>query len=171
MRPKYAARLISSLALSLILLTGCNPKDASDSAADKSSASAAIKDFQQTADDPHDIAQLIQFEKQIKNLTHDIEKDLQLLAEQQKMSQELLQQRQHDFILSALNLLKSLDLRTEQGRYIQALYATHWDEQLHHFSENPTPVSNSANLSAFTTGDAQQQAHQQLQKWQSQQKK
>jgi hypothetical protein len=40
-----------------------------------------------------------------------------------------MQQRQRDHIQSALTLLKSLELKTEQGRYIQGLIYQYWEQQ------------------------------------------
>ena len=45
------------------------------------------------------------------------------------LTDEFAKTRQQDNIQSALNMLKELDLKTEQGRYIQTLMYQYWDNQ------------------------------------------
>ena len=79
-------------------------------------------------------------------------------------------QRKHDLIKSSLNMLKELDLKTEQGRYIQGLYYQYWENQAKVYQElkqsndnelaNPTDAIEG--MSDYYTAQAQ------LEHWQQQ---
>jgi len=80
-----------------------------------------LKDFPKTADDPHDIAALTDYEQRFQEMSSDLEKELNSMRDDENMTEEFVQQRQRDHVQSALNMLKALELKTEQGRYIQGL--------------------------------------------------
>ncbi len=58
-----------------------------------------------------------------------MEDELMKMREAGTLTDEFAKTRQQDNIQSALNMLKELDLKTEQGRYIQTLMYQYWDNQ------------------------------------------
>ena len=88
-----------------------------------------IQPFAATADDASDIAQLVSFDEAFTEMSDAMEDELLALQEQGKASPEFIYNRKRDNIDSALNMLKALDLKTAQGRYIQGLYADYWQQQ------------------------------------------
>ena len=131
--------------VSIGLVTACTPKsdqqqsaattqDHSASAPTSSSASAhqpalILRTFAASNDDAHDIAVLDTFYEKIDQLRIDVEADLKNLQQQGNLSNALAIQRQRDYMQSALHMLKALNLRTEQGRYIQGLLYQYWESQ------------------------------------------
>ena len=58
-----------------------------------------------------------------------MEIELAKMKEANTLTPEFEQQRQKDNIRSALTMLKELELKTEQGRYIQGLLSDYWQNQ------------------------------------------
>ena len=52
-----------------------------------------------------------------------------------------------DNLVSASEMLKNLDLKTEQGRYIQGLIAGYWDQQLKLLEQHKDKTLNDKSLS------------------------
>ncbi|MHA3097926.1 hypothetical protein [Acinetobacter brisouii] len=90
-----------------------------------------IKPFAATPDDAHDIQQLDNFNRAFHDMTQDMRTELEQLKQHNQLTPEFVRQRKHDQIHSALNMLKDLDLKTEQGRYIQGMMYDYWDQLQH----------------------------------------
>ncbi|MCO8041369.1 hypothetical protein OC498_12325 [Acinetobacter bohemicus] len=88
-----------------------------------------VKAFPQTADDPHDIAVLTDYELRFQEMSADLEAEMNQMRKDENLTEEFIQQRQRDHVRSALNMLKALELKTEQGRYIQGLMYQYWEHQ------------------------------------------
>ncbi|WP_216935123.1 MULTISPECIES: hypothetical protein [unclassified Acinetobacter] len=125
-----------------------------------------LKDFPKTADDPHDIAVLTDYEKRFQEMSSDLEKELNSMRNDENMTAEFVQQRQRDHVKSALNMLKALDLKTEQGRYIQGMMYQYWEHQ--------DKLLNSPQTQAATVNEASENvkglgkylhAQEQLERW------
>ncbi|WP_148334723.1 MULTISPECIES: hypothetical protein [Acinetobacter] len=128
-----------------------------------------LKDFPKTADDPHDIAGLTDYEQRFQEMSSDLEKELNSMRDDENMTEEFVQQRQRDHVQSALNMLKALELKTEQGRYIQGLMYQYWEHQdklLNTPKTQATPV-NEASENVKGLGKYLH-AQEQLERWRSQ---
>lgn len=168
-----------------VLIAACSPKDApSENTAESSSLDAKdsdvelkekteakpVKSFAATPDDASDIALLSQYETQFAQLTDELEAELITLDQQNNLSEDMKNQRKFDLIQSSLNMLKDLDLKTEQGRYIQGLYYQYWENQAKVYQELQQSVNNELTnpkdaiegMSDYYTAQAQ------LQHWRSQ---
>ncbi|MCO8044832.1 hypothetical protein NI467_05605 [Acinetobacter bohemicus] len=88
-----------------------------------------VKTFPQTADDPYDIAVLTDYELRFQEMSADLEAEMNQMRKDENLTEEFIQQRQRDHVRSALNMLKALELKTEQGRYIQGLMYQYWEHQ------------------------------------------
>ncbi|WP_111893641.1 hypothetical protein [Acinetobacter sp. MB5] len=93
------------------------------------STPSSIRQFSATPDDAYDIQQLQNFIKNFHDMTQEMRTELEQLKQQNRLTAEFVEQRKHDQIHSALNMLKDLDLKTEQGRYIQGLMYEYWDQR------------------------------------------
>lgn len=126
--------------LSLILLvssalglSACQQKTDTQNtqqASEPSLEQQGIKEFKATPDDAKDIATLEQFNKNFLETSNDMLNELQLLKKQGKLTDQFVLQRKHDQVLSALHMLKDLELKTAQGHYIQGMLYDYWDQQL-----------------------------------------
>ena len=134
--------------VSIGLFSACTPKsDQNQSAptAETHSSSAhmpeqqtlTLRTFAASKDDAHDIAVLETFYEKIDLLRTDVEADLKNLQQQGNLSTDIAVLRQRDYMQSALHMLKALNLRTEQGRYIQGLLYQYWESQ----AQQSLPVS------------------------------
>lgn len=147
---QHRSPLILSLCGSLLLLSACSPQSeqkasadsstSTSSAAAQSNAAAAssakadpVKTFAATADDMHDIALIDEYHEKFNAMSLEFEADLRSLRESNNLSAEMQQQRQLDHAQSAVNMLNALELKTEQGRYIQGLLYQYWEKQVQHF--------------------------------------
>src|SRR5574344_532988 len=90
---------------------------------------AAIQPFEMTTDDPHDIQLLMDYEQRHDQMSNDLEDELERLHESKQLDAAFVQNRLQDNIQSALSMLKELDLKTPQGRYIQGLMSHYWEQQ------------------------------------------
>lgn len=147
---KLQASALSALLGSCLFLSACSSKEnASEHGTDESSldskdataelkektAAKSIKEFPATVDDAHDIGLLSQYETQFNTLSDDLEAELQKLEQENNLTEEMKSQRKYDLITSSLNMLKELDLKTAQGRYIQGLYYQYWENQAKVYQE------------------------------------
>ena len=82
-----------------------------------------VKAFEKTPDDPHDIAMLTDFDTRFTQMSDEMEDELVKMQENGSLTEEFAYNRKRDNIQSALNMLKQLNLKTQQGRYIQGLMA------------------------------------------------
>ena len=131
---------------------------------------AAIQPFEMTADDPHDIQLLMDYEQRHDQMSNDLEDELERLHESQQLDAAFAQNRLQDNIQSALSMLKELDLKTPQGRYIQGLMSHYWEQQAQYLATQnttsaPYPVSKEQRQQGLTDLLKEQQ---QLEQWRGQ---
>ncbi|ENX38163.1 hypothetical protein [Acinetobacter sp. NIPH 2100] len=130
---------ITCVLSSALMLSACN-KDKEPSAHKEQPSSSTndaigqlnqtpIKQFPATADDGHDIAILEDYDKRFTDMSDSMEIELAKMKEANTLTPEFEQQRQKDNVKSALAMLKDLELKTEQGRYIQGLLYDYWEQQ------------------------------------------
>lgn len=166
--------LLSLMLFSPVLMTACSdqkelsishPKESNDPTHDLKAQIEAkpIKTFNSTVHDSHDIALLNEYEQNFNAMSTDLETELAQLKKDGKLTEEMNNQRKRDLIQSSLNMLKELDLKTEQGRYIQGLFYQYWESQTEVYTEltqsnnqelqNPTDAVK--NMSDYYTAKAQ----------------
>lgn len=166
--------LFSFLLLSPALITACSdqkepyashPKQTNDPTHDLKAQIEAkpIKTFKSTVHDLDDIALLSEYEQNFNAISTDLEAELEQLKKDGNLTEEMNNQRKRDLIQSSLNMLKELDLKTEQGRYIQGLFYQYWESQSEVYTEltqsnnqelqNPTDAVK--NMSDYYTAKAQ----------------
>jgi len=138
--------LLSGLFSTIVLVAACSskdpsqqnngsePKDASQEVMDQLK-SKPIKAFPSTPNDAHDIALFEDYQQKFTDNSNALEADLKKRATDGNLTPEIDQQLKRDGIQSALNMLKELDLKTEQGRYIQGLYYQYWENQAKVYDE------------------------------------
>ena len=95
----------------------------------KELVSEPVKSFAKTAQDPDDIRALRDYDQRFTAVSDDMEDELMQMKESGSLTPEFAAERKRDNIQSALSMLKELDLKTEQGRYIQGLMYQYWDQQ------------------------------------------
>ena len=130
MKLRFQPVVLSMLFSSMVLVAGCSQSnDANSDSKNKDLSSdvkkelktAQIKPFPKTADDRHDIDLLIEYDQKFNEMNSALEADLKKMLDEGNLTPELELQRKQDSVRSAQNMLKDLDLKTEQGRYIQGL--------------------------------------------------
>lgn len=122
-----------------------------------------IKPFTATPDDAHDIDLLQQYEKDFDQLSEDLDAELKQLRIDNNLTDAMENQRKRDLIQSSLTMLKDLDLKTEQGRYIQGLFYQYWENQIDVYNELEQSPENELknpkdaikNMSDYYTAQAQ----------------
>ncbi|MBC9228904.1 hypothetical protein HI850_006100 [bacterium SPL81] len=130
---------IGCILSSTLLLTACN-KDKEPAAKNESQTNSStdaigqlnqtpIKQFPSTPDDGHDITILDDYDTRFTEMSDSMEIELAKMKQANTLTPEFEQQRQKDNIKSALTMLKQLELKTEQGRYIQGLLYDYWEQQ------------------------------------------
>ena len=121
-----------------LLAAGCDrSKEAEKPSADLSQddqimrelASEPVKPFAKTVNDVHDIQALTDFDARFTAVSDEMEDELMRMKEDGSLTPEFALSRKQDNINSALTMLRALDLKTEQGRYIQGLMYQYWDTQ------------------------------------------
>jgi len=123
-----------------LVLQGCNPKtetakpdtDAELSQDDKvmqELSSEPVKSFAKTQWDTADIQALLDYDQRFTAVSDDMEDELIQMKERGTLTEQFATERKRDNINSALSMIKELDLKTEQGRYIQGLIYQYWDNQ------------------------------------------
>ncbi len=130
---------------------------------------AAIQPFEMTADDPHDIQLLMDYEQRHDQMSNDLEDELERLHESQQLDAAFAQNRLQDNIQSALSMLKELDLKTPQGRYIQGLMSNYWEQQAAYLSSQTSTAAYPIRAEQRQQGlQDLLQAQQQLEHWRGQ---
>lgn len=140
---------------SALMLSACN-KDKEPAAKQQQQSSASndaigqlnqtpIKQFPATADDGHDIAVLEDYDHRFTDMSDSMEMELAKMKEANSLTPEFEQQRQKDNVNSALKMLKELELKTEQGRYIQGLLYDYWEHQAQVLEQANTAQTTDAN--------------------------
>lgn len=131
---------------------------------------AAIQPFEMTADDPHDIQLLMDYEQRHDQISNDLEDELERLHESKQLDAAFAKNRLQDNVQSALSMLTALDLKTPQGRYIQGLMSNYWEQQAQYLATQDTtsalyPVSKAQRQQGLSD---LLQAQQQLEHWRGQ---
>ena len=173
----FKSKIITvTLLSSALFLSACNQKNTNKtevSATDQvieELSSQPIKQFAKTNNDIHDIKILIDYDARYTAVSETLEDELQKMKENSNLTAQFAYERKHDSILSALDMLKQLDLKTEQGRFIQGLLATYWETQEKLLEEQKDHANQTPNVT-IDQGDAIQsdlQAQQQLEYWRAQ---
>lgn len=138
---------------SLCLISACSPQKSNSSSNSTESVdpsdelkhkieTKSLKTFPATAQDAHDIGLLQDYENNFNSMSTELENELKQLSAQGNLSEEMNNQRKRDLIQSSLNMLKELDLKTEQGRYIQGLFYQYWENQAKVYNELQQSASN-----------------------------
>lgn len=132
--------ILMSLLSSSLLLTACKKADEPAKTEQHQTNSSTdqvmeklnerpVKKFATTADDAHDIALLEDYDRRFTEMSDEMETELEKMHEAGTLTTEFEQKRTLDNVRSALTMLKDLDLKTEQGRYIQGLLYQYWENQ------------------------------------------
>ncbi len=167
---------LSALVSTALLVTGCErsqeaEKPSSDISQDdqimRELSSEPVKVFAKTPNDVHDIQALVDFDQRFTAVSDEMEDELMQMKEKGSLTPEFATARKRGNIHSALNMLKELDLKTEQGRYIQGLMYQYWDHQgklleSQSSADNKKPSENIQGLGQFI------HAQEQLEHWQTQ---
>lgn len=134
-----------SVLLSAVLIGACSsendPKNKTDQTTKSSDAvmtelkTKPIQNFPSTPKDAADITLLDEYQEKYDAMNEALEADLEKMDVEGTLTEEIDQQRKRDSIQSALNMLKDLDLKTEQGRYIQGLLYQYWENQAKTFDQ------------------------------------
>lgn len=138
--------LISGLLSTLMLMSACTPKDTTqenNSSEPKDASqevmdqlkSKPIKQFASTPNDAHDIALFDEYQQKFDENSHALEADLKKRNAEGSLTEAIDHQLKRDSVESAMNMLKALDLKTEQGRYVQGLYYQYWENQAKVYDE------------------------------------
>lgn len=138
--------ILMSLLSSSLLLTACKKADEPAKTEQHQTNSSTdqvmeklnerpVKKFATTADDAHDIALLEDYDRRFTEMSDEMETELEKMHEAGTLTTEFEQKRTLDNVRSALTMLKDLDLKTEQGRYIQGLLYQYWENQEKHLSD------------------------------------
>lgn len=138
--------ILMSLLSSSLLLTACKKADepakteqhhtnsSTDQVMEKLNE-RPVKKFTNTADDAHDITLLEDYDRRFTEMSDEMETELAKMHEAGTLTTDFEQKRTLDNVRSALTMLKDLDLKTEQGRYIQGLLYQYWENQEKHFGD------------------------------------
>ena len=130
---------------------------------------AAIQPFEMTTDDPHDIQLLGDYEQRHEQMSEDMLDELERLHEAKQLDAAFAQSRLHDNMQSALAMLKDLDLKTPQGRYIQGLISNYWEQQATYLSSQTSTATYPIRAEQRQQGlQDLLQAQQQLEHWREQ---
>ena len=172
-------RLFQSLAYatvisSVALLSACssqNDKNENQSTDQSKQSSEAvmkelktkpIQNFASTPQDAADITLLDEYQEKFDAMNEALEADLEKMDQAGTLTEEIDQQRKRDSIQSALNMLKELDLKTEQGRYIQGLLYQYWENQAKSFDsktdakdQDNNPAESVRGMSDLLSAEAQ----------------
>lgn len=166
-----------TLLSSTFFLSACNQKNAENSdqitpedQVMQELGSEPIKEFAKTVDDIHDIKLLIDYDSRYTSMTDEMENELSKMKTSGSLTTEFAYNRKRDNILSALDMLKQLELKTQQGRYIQGLLSNYWEEQAKWIESHKAQANETAQITDDTLKSAKDflQAQEQLEYWRDQ---
>jgi len=130
----------------------------------------SVRAFAPTPDDAHDIAVLEEFHEKFNLMRNALNDNTKKFQQQGNLNAEMTFHRQREYVQSALNMLNALELRTEQGRYIQGLLYQYWEDQAMY--DDSHSLLNNVNPEEFGhIGDDYLSAEAQLNHWKSLQPK
>lgn len=175
MKLPFQPILFSALISSFVMITGCSPSKEPKSDHEQNSETstevqnelktAQIKPFPSTPNDAHDIALLVEYDQKFNTMNAELENELKKMLDEGNLSPEFELTRKQDSVRSSLAMLKDLDLKTEQGRYIQGLLYQYWEKQDKKYKE--TPANKTTSKTVKGVGDLIT-ANNQLEYWKSQ---
>ena len=163
---------------SALMLSACNKnQEKTDNAPDSSQQQNTMKELQTppvktfaaTPEDAHDVAILEDFDRRFSEMNDEMETELVKMQKKGELTSEFERTRKLDTVHSAMQMLKALDLKTEQGRYIQGLFYQYWENQAKIYQNTDTRSSASQTSASPTTqglGDFLH-AQEQLRHWKS----
>lgn len=159
---------IITLLCSSLVLSACHkspeqntPKTDPQNKVEQQLDATPIKEFPKTEHDAQDIATLIDFNTQFAALSDEMENEMIKMQKDGTLTPEFELSRHRDNIQSAFSMLKELDLHTEQGRYIQGLLYTYWEQR----DEALKMREKTASVSVASQLDDLLKAQKQLQHW------
>ncbi|RKG29294.1 hypothetical protein [Acinetobacter tianfuensis] len=138
MHSSFKYLCLPALLCTALFIQGCErktetvqpePEQSQDDKIMQELSSEPVKDFAKTEFDTADIQALLDYDQRFTAVSDDMENELMQMKEQGTLSDTFAAERKRDNINSALSMLKELDLKTEQGRYIQGLIYQYWDSQ------------------------------------------
>lgn len=133
-------------------------------------SSEQIRNFSKTSNDVHDIQQLIDYDHRYSTMTEELENELNQMQKNGSLTADFAYNRKRDNILSALQMLKQLDLKTQQGHYIQGLLSRYWEQQSQWIEAHKTQANQDTQVTDNSLQSAQDflQAQEQLEYWRDQ---
>ena len=177
MKTSFKFLVVPFLLSSIVLISACNNKNAEHSEditpEDKvmqELTTEPVKEFAKTPNDQHDIQLLNDYDNNYTEISDAMEDELSKLSISGNLDKEFAYNRKKDNLISAMEMLKALDLKTEQGRYIQGLIASYWDEQTQLLEKNKDKLASEPTLAEDGVKGLGKylQAQEQLEFWQSQ---
>lgn len=125
----------------LPFLNACSPDDSKkpttqDVPSQTTQNTSTVKSFVKTPQDAKDIETLSKFNQNFIEMSTEMHQELQQLKAQGNLREDFVLQRKKDQTMSALNMLKDLELHTPQGHYIQGMLYDYWEQQ-HQFLTQP----------------------------------
>lgn len=164
--------LLPVLLGTVITLTACKepvePPKAQDSVMQEL-ITQNVKSFELTADDVDDLNTLTDYDQRFSEMSDATEDELIKMRQEGSLSEDFALLRKRDNIQSALLMLKDLQLKTEQGRYIQGIMYQYWEQQDQLYAQKiaQTTQLSQQQIPMQGIGDFLH-AHEQLEHWQSQ---
>lgn len=156
----------------VISLTACQEPSESPKAQDslmQELITQPVKRFALTADDLDDLTTLTDYEQRFAAMSDATEDDLIQMRQEGSLSEDFALLRKRDNIQSALLMLKDLNLKTEQGRYIQGIMYSYWEQQNQLYADKITGNSQLTQQQIPMQGIGDfLHAHEQLEHWQAQ---
>lgn len=178
MRYKFKPVTLAMLIGSALMLTACHKNQEKTDTEQTSSQqqntmkelqTPPVKTFAATPEDAHDVAILEDFDRRFSEMNDEMEAELVKMQKNGDLTAEFERTRKRDTVHSAMQMLKALDLKTEQGRYIQGLFYQYWENQAKIYQTTDTSSAASQTSASPTTqglGDFLH-AQEQLRHWKS----
>lgn len=166
--------IVLGLSSTIWLFSGCSPKPSDQASTDQTSSSAVsstqnqnntpanVRQFAATANDAHDIAVLEDYNEKFQTMSIEFDRDLARLKQDGYLTTAMEIERRRDQARSATNMLKALNLETEQGRYIQGLLYDYWEKQ---YEDYAAPAASAVNTESSTSLTTLASADAQLKYW------
>lgn len=164
--------LLPVLLGTVITLTACKEKSEPPQAQDsvlQELITKNVKTFTLTENDLDDLTVLTDYDQRFSEMSDATEDELIKMRQDGTLSEDFALLRKRDNIQSALLMLKDLQLKTEQGRYIQGMMYQYWEQQDQLYAQKiaQTTQLTQQQIPMQGIGDFLH-AHEQLEYWQSQ---
>ena len=164
--------LLAPIILTGLILAACHEPVETPKAQDsvmQQLINEPVKTFALTQYDQHDISILNDYDNRFNEMSDATEDELIAMREAGTLSEDFALLRKRDNIGSALIMLKDLDLKTEQGRYIQGIMYDYWQQQDQLYAARITGSNTLRQQDIAMQGIGHfLHAHQQLEHWQAQ---